>query len=118
MVILPSLLALSIWFPTEPMGGKARIKVNSTDANVTYQIVGINQKGVELGPADFSASPEQLTVGRNRARQSFIRFNPDALWAVCAVSMSRSELRALNNAGAMGQVALRLRACKRYPPAP
>jgi hypothetical protein len=88
------------------------------DANTIFQIVGINKDGVELGPENFTAKPDQLTVGGNRSRQSFIRFNPEALWAVCAVSITKSEAKALNTTGAMGQLSLRVRACKRYPPAP
>jgi hypothetical protein len=100
------------------LGSQARITVNNPNANTIFQIVGINKDGVELGPDHFTAKPDQLTVGGNRSRQSFIRFNPEALWAVCAVSITKSEAKALNTTGAMGQVSLRVRACKRYPPAP
>ena len=116
--VLPSLLAVSVWFTKPPLGSQARITVNNPSASTVFQIVGINKEGVELGPDHFSAKPERLTVGRNRSRQSFIRFNPDSLWAVCAVSFSKGESQALNSSGAVGQVSLRVRACKRYPPAP
>lgn len=118
MIVLPSLLAVAVWFTKPPLGSTARITVNNPDVNTIFQIVGIDKAGHELGPDNFSARPDQLTVGRNRPRQSFIRFNPDALWAVCAVSISKGEIKPLNNSGAMGQVSMRLRACKRFPPAP
>ena len=90
MFVLPSLLAVSVWFTKPPLGSQARITVNNPSASTVFQIVGINKEGVELGPEHFSAKPERLTVGRNRSRQSFIRFNPDSLWAVCAVLFGRS----------------------------
>jgi len=118
MFALPSPLAVAVWFTKPPLGSQARITVNNPDANTIFQIVGIDKDGVELGPDNFTAKPDQLTVGGNRSRQSFIRFNPEALWAVCAVSITKSEAKALNTTGAMGQVSMRVRACKRYPPAP
>ncbi|GDX76501.1 hypothetical protein LBMAG41_15770 [Cyanobium sp.] len=118
MLVLPSLLAVAVWFTKPPLGSTARITVNNPGANTIFQIVGIDKNGVELGPNNFSSSPDQLTVGGNRPRQSFIRFNPDALWAVCAVSVTKSEAKALNSSGAMGQVSMRTRACKRYSSSP
>jgi hypothetical protein len=118
MFALPSLLAVSLWFAKPPLGSDARITVNNPNENATFQIVGINREGREIGPEGFSASPDQVTVGRNRPRQAFIRFDPGILWAVCAVSITKSDPKALNNSGALGQVAVRLRVCKRYPPSP
>lgn len=118
MLMLSSLLAAAVWFTKPPQGSQARITVNHQGANTIFQIVGINKEGYELGPENFSASPDQLTVGNNRSRQSFIRFNPDFLWAVCAVSITKGEAKALNATGAIGQVSMRVRSCKRYPPAP
>jgi hypothetical protein len=118
MFVLPSLLAAAVWFTKPPRGSEARITVSNPGTNTIFQIVGINKEGLELGPDSFSATPDQLTVGNNNPRQSFIRFNPDLLWAVCAVSISKGEAKALNNNGAIGQVALRVRACKRYSSAP
>ena len=118
MFVLPSLLVVAVWFAKPPLGSQARITVNNPDANTIFQIVGINKDGVELGPGSFTANPEQLTVGRNRPRQAFIRFDPDSLWAVCAVSISKSEAKALNTTGAIGQLSMRVRACKRYSVAP
>lgn len=117
MFILPSLLAVAVWFTKPPKPPQARITVNNQGANTIFQIVGINKEGLELGPDHFTAKPDQLTVGNNRSRQSFIRFNPDLLWAVCAVSITKGEAKALNNTGAIGRVDLRVRSCKRYPPA-
>jgi hypothetical protein len=118
MFIIPSLLAAAVWFTKPPRGSQARITVSHEGANTIFQIVGINKEGFELDSENFSASPDQLTVGKNRQRQSFIRFNPDLLWAVCAVSITKGEAKALNTTGATGQVNMRLRSCKRYPPAP
>lgn len=118
MFVLPTLLAASVWFTRPPRGSQARITVNHRGANTIFQVVGINKEGLELGPKHFAACPDQLTVGNNRPRQSFIRFNPDLLWAVCAVSITKGEATALNNTGAIGRVALRVRSCKLYPPAP
>jgi hypothetical protein len=117
MIAFP-LLAVSLWFAKPPLGSEARITVNNPNANATFQIVGINKEGREIGPEAFSATPEQINVGRNRPRQAFIRFNPDTLWAVCAVTVNQGAAQPLNNTGALGQVAVRLRVCKRYPPAP
>jgi hypothetical protein len=118
MFILPSLLAAAVWFAKPPRGPQARITVNHQGANTIFQIVGINKEGLELGLDNFTAKPDQLTVGNNRPRQSFIRFNPDLLWAVCAVSITKGESKALNTSGTTGMVDLRVRSCKRYPPAP
>ena len=71
----------------ESPGFQARITVNNPDANTIFQIVGINNDDVELAPDTFSAKPDQLTVGGNRSRESFIRFNPEALWAMGQVSL-------------------------------
>jgi hypothetical protein len=117
MIILP-LIAVSLWFAKPPLGSTARITINNPDGNATFQIVGINKDGLEIGPESFSASPDQVTVGRNRSRQAFIRFDPEVLWAVCAVSFNKSNTKPINDTGALGQVAVRLRVCKRYPPAP
>lgn len=51
------------------------------------------------------------------ARASFASI-VEALWAVCAVSITKSEAMALNTTGALGQVSMRVRACERYTPAP
>ena len=118
MFIVPSLLAAAVWFTKPPRGSQARITVNHEGANTIFQIVGINKEGLELDSENFSASPDRLTVGNNRPRQSFIRFNPDLLWAVCAVSITKGEAKALNTTGAFGQLTMRVRSCKRYPPAP
>lgn len=116
MLTLPSLLAVAVWFSKPPQGAQARITVMNESSKTTFQIVGIDKAGLELGPSDFTAQPDQLTVGPKSPRQSFIRFNPDALWAVCAVSLTKSEAKALNNSGAFGELSMRMRSCKRYSP--
>ena len=63
MLILPSLLAVAVWFNKPPQGAQARITVMNESSKTTFQIVGIDKAGVELSPNDFSAQPDQLTVG-------------------------------------------------------
>jgi hypothetical protein len=87
MFVLSSLLAAAVWFTKPPQGSQARTTVNHQGASTIFLIVGINKEGYELGSENFSASPDQLTVGNNSSRQSFIRFNPYLLWPVCAVPL-------------------------------